>query len=368
MDGIKGEDIYFRVGEAILANVPLSMVLTDPNQVDNPIVYVNGAFERLTGYSASAVVGRNCRFLQGDDVDQEEIRVLSDAIAAREPVTVTLRNTRADGKPFRNRLMISPVFDANGDLHAFVGLQSEVLSTPPRDGHSVTAIDDRIAEMQHRMKNHLQMVASLVRMQSHADEGSHGYDLLSRRINALSLLYDEFSRPPQAQAPRYDVVSAGGYVSRVASTVGALDGRRDIRISIDVDPVYMRSEPAAQLGLITSEILSNTLQHAFVGREEGMISVSLKQGGGDRVRLSVSDDGIGMSEDWPKTGNLGARIVSGLVRQLGAELKVASGSGGSVVLLDFDSVLDTSLEGDGTRVVSDAEGARSGETPRLPGE
>ncbi|PWJ18064.1 PAS domain-containing protein [Jannaschia seohaensis] len=359
------EDVYFRVGEAILANVPLSMVLTDPTRDDNPIIYVNSAFERLTGYTASAAVGRNCRFLQGEDRDQEEIRILADAIAARESVTVTLKNTRADGRTFRNRLMISPILDPEGELQAFLGIQTEVLDTVPAQGTAVQALDDRLDEMQHRIKNHLQMVASLVRMQSTAGEGSAGYELLSRRIDALSLLYDEFSSPPQAQAPRYDVVSAGGYVSRVASTVGALDGRRDIRVTIDVDPVYMRSEPAGELGLVASEILSNTLQHAFEGRQEGLVSVSLKQGGGDRVRLTVSDDGVGMSSDWPREGNLGARIVQGLVQKLGGDLKVTTGPGGSVITLDLDNVLDTSLEPGGTRVVSDTARGRDGGPPAL---
>ena len=360
MDGEQTKDIYFRAGEAFMAKVPLSMVITDPTADDNPITYVNRAFEQLTGYAASYALGRNCRFLQGDDRQQDAARQLAEAVAERRSVTVTLRNYRADGSCFSNLLTIAPVEDDDGRLRAFLGIQTEVVDLEPGKGTRIEVFDDKLQEMQHRVKNHLQMIASLTRMQEREADGPAGFRMLSRRIDALSLLYDEFQAPPRSVDVRYDVVSAGSYVSRVASTIGALDGRRNVRLTVDVDPIYMRSERAAQLGLLASEILSNTLQHAFESRVEGLISVSLKQGGGDRVRLIISDDGVGMSRDWPKTGNLGAQIARSLVRQLDGDLNVITGSNGSVVTLDFDNPLDTSLEDDGRRVLTDEDGERAG--------
>jgi PAS domain S-box-containing protein len=343
-----------------MAKVPLSMVITDPTLDGNPITYVNRAFEQLTGYASSYAVGRNCRFLQGEDRDQDAIRILAEAIAARESASVTLRNYRADGSCFSNLLTIAPVVDDHGDLRAFLGIQTEVIELEPGRAARIEIFDDKLQEMQHRVKNHLQMIASLTRLQEKESDTSGGFAMLSRRIDALSLLYDEFQSPPRSTDVRYDVVSAGSYVSRVAATVGALDGRRNVRLTVDVDPVYMRSERAAQLGLLTSEILSNTLQHAFEGRAEGLVDVSLKQGGGDRVRLIVSDDGIGTSSDWPAKGNLGARIARSLVRQLDAEINVTSGSGGTVVTLDLDNALDTSLDATGARMLSNEGGSRAG--------
>jgi PAS domain S-box-containing protein len=352
---------YLQAGEAILADLPLAMVLTDPNRADNPIVYVNHAFEQLTGYSASACIGRNCRFLQDDERDQPEAMTLRKAIEAHEAVTVTIDNFRADGSKFRNRLMIAPVLDAEGQIYAFVGIQNEVREDRPVEGGEPIALDERLDEMQHRVKNHLQMVASMIRMQSREADAAQTYQVLSRRVEALALLYDEFSQAPRPGPARYDVVSAGSYVSRVAATIGALDGRRDLRVNVDVDTVHMRTEAAAQLGLLTSEILSNTFQHAFLDRAEGIVSISLKQMGGDRVRLSVGDDGIGLGDvNWPEEGNLGARIVSNLVRGLGAEIGVISTESGTIVTVDFDNAVDTSREADGTRILADAGGSRSG--------
>ena len=360
---VRGQNIYMEAGKNLLAHLPLAMVLTDPNRPDNPIVYVNRAFETLTGYSTTHAVGRNCRFLQGNHRDQPELTDLRKAIADHESITVTLDNYRSDGTRFRNLLMVSPVFDEEGDLYAYIGIQNEVVDPRPADAQAI-GFDDQLREMQHRVKNHLQMVSSMIRMQSRETDSKDAYKKLSRRVEALALLYDEFQRPPSGSTEiRYDVVSAGSYVSRVASTVGSLDGRRNVRVDVDVDTVYMRTEQAAQVGLIASEVLSNTLRHAFEGRMEGCVSVSLKQHGGDRVRLMVSDDGVGLGDtNWPKEGNLGAQIVRGLVGALSGELGVVSNRNGTIITVDFDNAVDTSLEKDGRRILTDAGGERAGNT------
>ncbi|MFO6463753.1 PAS domain-containing protein [Jannaschia sp. KMU-145] len=370
-DQKKIESIYVEAGQSMLANLPLSMVLTDPNRPDNPIIYVNRAFEQLTGYAASAAVGQNCRFLQGDARDQPQVEVLRRAIEARESVTVTLDNRRLDGSSFRNRLIIAPAFDDDGSIYAFIGIQSaveDVAEDAHPDDADIASFDDRLREMQHRVKNHLQMVASMIRMQSKEADPRAAFPILARRVDALAALYDEFHIPPRSGEARYDVVSAGGYVSRVVSIVGALDGRRNVRVTVDTDPVYMRTERAAQLGLLTSELLSNALNHAFDGRSEGVVSVQMKELGGDRLRLTVSDDGTGMGgSNWPEQGNLGARIVRGLAGDLGAEMTVTSTGSGTIVTVQLDNPIDTSLEADGRRILSDAEGQRTGKVERLNG-
>ena len=104
-------------GDALLAfsRSTVAMVLTDPRQDDNPIIYVNRAFERMTGYSAAAAVGRNCRFLQGDQTSARDIDALRRALAEEQEISLDLLNYRADGEPFMNRLIISPIRNEDGD-------------------------------------------------------------------------------------------------------------------------------------------------------------------------------------------------------------------------------------------------------------
>jgi len=102
------------------------ITLSDPDKEDNPIVYANKAFEQITGYSNEETVGRNCRFLQGQERDQEELQQIRNAIKNAKPVEVTLKNFRKNGGLFYNRLSITPLFDNDGHLIYFLGIQYDV--------------------------------------------------------------------------------------------------------------------------------------------------------------------------------------------------------------------------------------------------
>jgi PAS domain S-box-containing protein len=122
----KDEGIVPFILSQILDTCVNGITLSDPDLEDNPIVYANEAFELITGYDRDEIVGRNCRFLQGEDRDQEEIEKLRAAIRERRPVTVTLRNYRKDGSLFYNNFTLRPLFDRQGRLLYFLGLQYDV--------------------------------------------------------------------------------------------------------------------------------------------------------------------------------------------------------------------------------------------------
>lgn len=104
------------------------VVITDPRLEDNPIIYTNPAFTEITGYDAEEILGRNCRFLQGADRNQQAIAEVRKAIKEQLPITCVLRNYRKDGRRFYNELTISPVSDQHGNIVAFVGIQNDITS------------------------------------------------------------------------------------------------------------------------------------------------------------------------------------------------------------------------------------------------
>lgn len=112
--------------ERAMDEATVGITISDPDTDDNPLVYVNDGFVEQTGYSRHDVLGRNCRFLQGDDRDQAELDNLREAIAAEEPITVELRNYRKDGEQFWNRLSVTPVYDEADDLINYIGIQQDV--------------------------------------------------------------------------------------------------------------------------------------------------------------------------------------------------------------------------------------------------
>ena len=113
------------------ANVPIT--LADPSQEDNPLVYVNDAFEEMTGCPSTEALGRNCRFLQGEDTDPEKIAMLREAIDNEEPISVELRNYRTDGTEFWNRLTVTPIYNDDDELVRYLGTQEDVTKRKERE-------------------------------------------------------------------------------------------------------------------------------------------------------------------------------------------------------------------------------------------
>jgi len=102
------------------------ITIADARLPDNPLIYANPGFSRLTGYSVEESIGRNCRFLQGRDREQPELDRLRRALREKQACTVLLRNYRKDGSLFWNRLSITPVRDTAGNVTHFIGVQSDV--------------------------------------------------------------------------------------------------------------------------------------------------------------------------------------------------------------------------------------------------
>lgn len=126
LQGIEGKDLPFFRNLLRDSNSP--MAITDATTADNPIVFVNRAFEDLTGYSAQEALGQNCRFLQGEDRHQVSRQILTDAIKQGVPCECLIRNYRKSGEAFWNQVYLFPIADNQGLITNFVGIQHDVSS------------------------------------------------------------------------------------------------------------------------------------------------------------------------------------------------------------------------------------------------
>lgn len=111
---------------AMIEASPIAAVISDPRQADNPIVECNQAFETLTGYTRDEIIGRNCRFLAGTGTETALTKDITTAVAEHRPILVEILNYKKDGTPFRNALLVAPIFDDGGELEYFLGSQVEV--------------------------------------------------------------------------------------------------------------------------------------------------------------------------------------------------------------------------------------------------
>ncbi|HST99958.1 MAG TPA: SpoIIE family protein phosphatase, partial [Geodermatophilus sp.] len=120
-------EVYLQaLRERAVVATDITFTITDPRRPDNPLIWVNPSFTRVTGYAAEEAIGRNCRFLQGPATDPAAVAGIRAGLEGRRTVTTTLLNYRKDGTAFWNQLSVSPVFDGDGELVSFVGVQTDV--------------------------------------------------------------------------------------------------------------------------------------------------------------------------------------------------------------------------------------------------
>ena len=110
----------------LIAASPIAALICDPLEPDTPIIECNAAFVALTGYSREEVLGRNCRFMRGSGTEPDLTQQIRAAIADRRPILVEILNYKKDASPFRNAVLIAPIFDESGTLQYYLGSLMEV--------------------------------------------------------------------------------------------------------------------------------------------------------------------------------------------------------------------------------------------------
>ncbi len=211
-----------------------------------------------------------------------------------------------------------------------------IAETGPRNEDQIAALEERILakdtllrELQHRVKNNLQMITALIRLEVRSlpqDAPQSALDRLAGRIDALATLYDALSHADPAES-----VDLGVYLSQIASSVLQAHAREGIRLDLGVDTWPVSVNVAMPTGLVVNELLTNALKHAFVGRSGGTITLrsTVDQRG---CLVTVADDGVGLPKgvSWPSPGRLAALIVESLRENARAEIVVTSEPGKGV--------------------------------------
>jgi PAS domain S-box-containing protein len=321
-----------------LDNIPIAIAVSELIPSEH-IIYVNVEFERLSGLGATEVQGKPWSFLPGQAAANDDSRELSDAIAEEQDyigtfliehevanVTVDAWSNIIDGDDGNPVFRLIALADASRrgetDLEEFE--------------QRIREKDVLLNELQHRVKNNLQMITALIRMESRripGDAHANRFDRLAGRVEALSLLYRSLSDEGSG-----DTIDLGIYLSQIASTVMRAHAVEGIHLDMQVDTWPVSINVAMPTGLVVNELLTNALKHAFEGREGGTITLhSLVDETGCRVL--VGDDGIGLAKDatWPKVGKLGAMIVQSLRQNAKADIEVHSEPGKGVqVTIIFD--------------------------------
>lgn len=305
------------------------MIITDPNRPDNPIVFANKAFQQLTGYELDEVMGRNCRFLQGPDTDRGDIAKLSDAIAHGRDISMDLLNYRKDGSRFWNALYLSPVRDDAGRIKFFFASQMDVTwrikdqSRIAQEKERIEAeVGRRVAqlknsldaqkmllhEVDHRVKNNMTMIGSILRLQMREADDARTKVLLRAmmaRIDALAAVHRSLYQ--SEDITRFDI---GTYAVNLAQDLGQAHADSNVRIRADLTRAEVPAGQASAIGLIINELLTQTIAPPEGQPVQASVTISTATEG-QEAHLTIDIHG---NRDVAPSG-LGALIIARLADQ-----------------------------------------------------
>ncbi len=330
------------------------ILITNPLLADNPIVYASPGFERLSGYAAEEVFGKNCRLMQGQDTDPAAVALLAEAIAEGRTVSIELLNYRKDGTPFWNHLAISPVKDADGKVTNFVGVQTDVterrkLESQFLQAQKMEAVGRLAGGIAHDFNNILSVILSyselIIGDMKPDDAVRADIEEIKRagvRATDLTRQLLAFSRQQVLEGrvlDLHDIVT--GIENMLRNLLGA-----DIVLSIlpARDLWSVRADPG-QIEQVIMNLAVNardampqggelTIQAENVELDEDYAHAHLDVRAGPYVMVAVSDTGVGMDQETQlrlfepffttkekgKGTGLGLATVFGIVKQSGGHI------------------------------------------------
>lgn len=263
----------------------MPIVVADARQPDYPIVLANVAFLDLTGYDAEELLGRNCRMLQGEATSRAAVAEIRAIIAQEREGTVEVLNYRKDGSTFWNQLHLSPIQDDDGQLAYYFASQIDV--TEYRKVQMLEEAEHRLLlEVDHRTKNVLAIVDSIVRL-SRSDDAALYAASVQQRVQALSRTHMLLAENGWQEASLRDIVSL---------QVG-IYGDQNVRIG---GPDVMVPAPSVQpIGLAIHELAANAAVHGSLSRRGGSLTIDWKR------------EGEGLILIWHERGGTGSKATRG---------------------------------------------------------
>ncbi|QXM23791.1 response regulator [Elioraea tepida] len=310
----EGANMAGSILAAAIAAAPTGVVISDPSREDCPIVFLNPAFTRITGYAPEEVLGRNCRFLQGRETDPRAVAKVRRAIAAARPVTVEMVNYRRDGSRFWNELRIAPVFGEGGRLAYFIGIQHDVTLRRRAEERAARARraaerasrtkSDFLATMSHEIRTPMNgMLGTLALLgDTELTEEQRSYVETARRCgqDLLAIINDilDISRIEAGMLRLDDSPFAlADTIRAVLDLAAPVAAAKGITLGARLDPALppvLRGD-AQRLRQVLRNLVDNAVKFTAVG---GVTVTAERLGaeGKDRVlvRLAVADTGIGI--------------------------------------------------------------------------
>jgi PAS domain S-box-containing protein len=304
--------------------IPIAIVVSKFFRGDQRICYANKAFETLTDQDTNDCAGKGWSILAAFKAESDLQETLEMAmLEGGEEFLGMFR--REQPQPLVVEAFSGLIENEDGTenyrIAALIDITNRVRTEREEYARQIRDKDVLLKELQHRVKNNLQLVVALVRLEARNESRGEKVNLrtLASRIESLHLLYQALSTDSAG-----DEIDLGHYLSQIAAAVMntcAVDG---IRLEQKMDHAPVSVNTALSVGLVVNELLTNSFKHAFGDRGNGVITVECLRRGEDRYRVVIADDGAGLPEGmtWPVPGKIGALIVQTLRENTKADFNV----------------------------------------------
>ena len=311
----------------IVEQAPMTIMVTD---LAGNIEYANPWTTQSSGYTREELYGHNPRMLHSGLTAPEVYRGLWQSLTHGEMWQGEFINKKKSGDLYVEQAVVAPVRDAGNTLH-YVALKQDVTERKRTEQALQDSLHDKVAllnEVHHRVKNNLQIITSLLRLEAGRSSHSDTKSVLTEmqgRIRAMALLHESLYR-----AGTFASVDLGAYLQQLASQAFRAQSNGMVRLQLDLASVQVSLDQATPCGLLLNELISNCLKHGFPQGRSGEVRIELHPlPGSSQWRLRVSDTGVGLPADFDsrRSQSLGLQLVADLAHQLQGTLQIEPGPG-----------------------------------------
>jgi PAS domain S-box-containing protein len=289
----------------------------------------NSAATRLLGYTAGEIMGKSLTLLMPADRVEEELQLLKRIERGQRVANLEAGRVRKDGRLIDMAITISPIKDVAGQVVGVSKIARDITDrkkAAERITASLREKDALLREIHHRVKNNMQVVSSLLQLQANYVQDPKAlasFEDCQERIRTMALIHEKLYRTEGlAQIDFKDYLESLLEMLLRAQSRGA-----KIRSELQIEPIALDIDTAIPLGLIANELISNSLKHAFSGRAEGLVRLSLRRLPDKEIQLSIGDDGGGVASDFTESRSLGLRLVKILTGQIKGRMEYKNENG-----------------------------------------
>jgi PAS domain S-box-containing protein len=325
-------------------NIELEKLSLVASKTDNSVIiadatgeieWVNDSFSRLTGLTKDVIGKKISDISVYKNIDEE----ISKAITRKHSRIFESHLSTPENESVWISSTLTPIVDENNEIKKIVLVDTDISKAKKLEGQITSSLREKevlLKEIHHRVKNNLQIIISLLNLQSGYIKDEQTLRAVrdsQNRVRSMALVHEKFY-----QENTLSEIDFGEYAAKLCRFLEQSYGDNTNRITFDIvcDKVNLEMDTAMPCGMLITEIISNSFKYAFPDNREGVISFRLKKLEDNKIKITVSDNGIGLPDDFQMEGteSLGMQLILAFAQQIDGEIELA-GKGGTNISITF---------------------------------